>query len=47
MGKVGSVFGGGGPGFLEIAIINSTSRLIFDLLLRSRLKDVVSLVISH
>ena len=33
----------GSSGFLEIAMINFTSRLLFNLLLSSRLKDVVSL----
>ena len=37
----------GGPGFFEIAIINFTSQLLFELLFAYRLKDVVSLVIFH
>ena len=52
MRKGESIFGGGGAGggrggsgFLEIAVINFTSGLLFDLLLTRRLKDVVSLVI--
>ena len=51
MRKGESIFGGGGggagggSGFLEIAVINFTSGLLFDLLLTRRLKDVVSIVI--
>ena len=45
-GGGGSIFGGG-SGFLEIANINFTSRLLFDLLFICRLKDVVSIVIFH
>ena len=47
MGKgAGSIFGGDSE-FLEIAIKNFTSLLLFDLLFMSRLKDIVSLVIFH
>ena len=50
MRKGESIFGGGGgagggSGFLEIAVINFTSGLLFDLLLTRRLKDVASIVI--
>ena len=34
----------GGPGFLEIAIINFTSQLLFELLFAHRLKDVVGVL---
>ena len=37
----------GVSGFLKIAIINFTSRLLFDLLFTCRLKDFVSPVIFH
>ena len=46
MGK-GGQFLEEGSGFLEIAIIKFTSRLLLDLLLRCRLKNVVSLTINH
>ena len=38
---------GGGSGFIETTTLNFTSRLLFDLLLTYRLKDVVSLVLFH
>ena len=47
MGKEWSIFGGVVQGlFLEIAIINSASRFLFDLLFMCRLKDV-SVVIFY
>ena len=39
--------GEGESGFMEITILNFTSQLLFDLLFTYRLKDVVSLVLSH
>ena len=39
MGKGWSIFLGAGSGLLEIAVINFTSRILFDLLFRCRLKD--------
>ena len=47
MGKRWPIFGGGGPGFSEIAITNFISRFLYGLLFTCRLKDVVSLVIFH
>ena len=38
---------GGRSRFLEIAIVNFTSQLLFDLRSTCSLKDVVSLVIFH
>ena len=46
MGK-GGQFLEEGSGFLETAIINFTSRLLFGLLFTCRLEDVLSLVIFH
>ena len=46
VGKVGH-FLEGVSGFLEVTIMNFTSRLIFELLFTCRLKDVLSLVIFH
>ena len=40
-------FMGGVSGFLEIPVINLTSRLLFDVLFTRRLKDVVSLAIFN
>ena len=39
--------GGGNLGFLDIAIINFTSRILFDLIFTCTLKDVVLLIIFH
>ena len=36
--------GEGGSGFIQITILNFTSRLLFDLIFIYRLKDVVSIV---
>ena len=36
--------GEGGSGFIQITILNFTSRLLFDLIFIYRLKDVVSVV---
>ena len=47
MGKGWSIFGGGGSGFLEITIINFTSKLLFNLLSMCRPKNVKSLAIFH
>ena len=46
MVKGWSIFAAGDSGFLEIGIINFTSLLLFDLVLRCRPKDV-SLTIFH
>ena len=47
MGKVWSIFGEGGSSrLLEIAIINFTPRILFELVFTYRLK-YVSLVIFH
>ena len=40
LGKGRSIFGGGGFGFLEIAIIHFMSQLLFNLLFTCRLKDL-------
>ena len=45
-GKGWSFFLENGSGFLEIAIINFTSRFLFDLIFACRLKDV-SVIIFH
>ena len=38
---------GVGAGFIEIAVLNFVSGLLFDLLFTYRLKDVVSPVLFH
>ena len=47
MGKGWSIFGGGTSGYLEIAIINFTSQLLFDFLFMCWRKGAVPLVIFY
>ena len=44
MGKGWLIFGRGGPGFLEIAVMYFISQILFDLLFMCRLKDFYHLL---